>query len=149
MKFLPEFALCFGGATITPTVTDGAATTATPSCEEQTRRGNSSEVTTPTPHTTRGRGIRRPVVKSKNGANNWKPALRVIVEERAMSDVVDGNGGGRKERAAVPSTCAKSAAKVKAKSISRSKLSPKHGEDYWKSAGPMAVPAFAPTPFLF
>ncbi|XP_059285049.1 uncharacterized protein LOC132038391 [Lycium ferocissimum] len=145
MKFLPEFALCFGGATITPTVTDGATSLLLPSENKLGGIATKLQLGTSTSHTRN----RRPVVKSKNGANNWKPALRVIAEERAVSDVVDGNGGGRKERAAVPSTCAKSAAKVKAKFISRSKLSPKHGEDYWKSAGPMAVPAFAPTPFLF
>ncbi|KAK4369440.1 hypothetical protein RND71_013232 [Anisodus tanguticus] len=128
MKFLPEFALCFGGATITPTVTEADTTAATPSCEEQNRRGNSGEATTPS--AMRGRGTRR-VVKFKNGAN-WKPALRAIAEERAMSDVVvDGNGARRKERAAVPSTCVKSVAKVKAKSIARSKLTPRHGDDYW------------------
>ncbi|KAJ8568799.1 hypothetical protein K7X08_032430 [Anisodus acutangulus] len=145
MKFLPEFALCFGGATITPTVTEAATTSATP-FEEKICKGNNGEAITPP--VIRGRGIRR-VVKSKNGAN-WKPALRVIAEERAMSDVVvNDNGAGRKERAAVPSTCAKSVAKVKAKSIARSKLSPRHGDDYWKSSGPMFVPAFAPTAFLF
>ncbi|XP_049413887.1 uncharacterized protein LOC125876701 [Solanum stenotomum] len=139
MKFLPEFALCWGGATITPTAINAAI----PDDEER----NSCEVTTPSAIRS---GRERRIVKSRNGAN-WKPALRVIAEERVTSDiVVDGNGRGRKERAVVPpSSCAKSAAKVKAKSIARSKLSPRHGDDYWKSAGPMAVPAFAPTAFLF
>ncbi|KAG5596930.1 hypothetical protein MTR67_032475 [Solanum verrucosum] len=138
MKFLPEFALCWGGATITPTAINAAIPD-----EER----NSGEVTTPSAIRS---GRERRIVKSRNGAN-WKPALRVIAEERVMSDiVVDGNGRGRKERAVVPpSSCAKSAAKVKAKSIARSKLSSRHGDDYWKSAGPMAVPAFAPTAFLF
>ncbi|OIT27578.1 PREDICTED: uncharacterized protein LOC109213758 [Nicotiana attenuata] len=147
MKFLPEFALCWGGATITPTVTEVASvTTAQPPQEEEQNRGrNSSEAATP--GAIRGRGRR--VVKPKNAAN-WKPALRVISEERVMSDIVGNCSGGRsKERAAVPSSCAKSAAKVKAKSIARSQLSPRHGDDYWKSTGPMAVPAFSPTAFLF
>ncbi|TMW86864.1 uncharacterized protein LOC107025361 [Solanum pennellii] len=140
MKFLPEFALCWGGATITPTAINAAIP------EDET---NSGEATIPSAV---GSGRGRRIVKSRNGAN-WKPALRVIAEERVMSDIVvdrNGNGGGRNERAVVPpSSCAKSAAKIKAKSISRSKLSPRHGDDYWKSAGPMAVPAFAPTAFLF
>ncbi|XP_016471828.1 uncharacterized protein LOC107793897 [Nicotiana tabacum] len=143
MKFLPEFALCWGGATINPTVTEVASvTTPQPQEEEQNRGRNSSEAATP-----QGRGRR--VVKPKNVAN-WKPALRVISEERVMSDIVgNGSGGRSKERAAVPSSCTKSAAKVKAKSIARSQLSPRHGDDYWKSTGPMAVPAFSPTAFLF
>ncbi|KAK4714234.1 hypothetical protein R3W88_020141 [Solanum pinnatisectum] len=138
MKFLPEFALCWGGATITPTSFNAAIPD-----EER----NSGKATSPS--AMRG-GRGRRIVKSRNGAN-WKPALRVIAEEGVMSDiVVDGNGRGRKERAAVPpSSCAKSVAKIKAKSIARSKLSSRHGDDYWKSAGPMAVPAFAPTAFLF
>ncbi|MCD7469388.1 hypothetical protein HAX54_008362 [Datura stramonium] len=145
MKFLPEFALCWGGATITPTVTE-AASAAIPlqEEEEQNRRGNRGEATNPP--AMRG-GRERRVVKSKNGAN-WKPALRVIAEERVMSDVANGNGG-RKEGDVPPSSSPKSAAIVKAKSILRSKLSPRHGDDYWKSTGPMAVPAFAPTAFLF
>lgn len=176
MKFLPEFALCWGGASITPTANDAAIPLQE---EEQTRRRNSGEVTIPSAMPS-GRGRR--VVKSRNGAN-WKPALRVISEERSMSDIVIEGNGGRKERVPPsPSSCAKYAAKVKAKSIVRSKLSPRYGDDYRyvinhiellslsvfkkcgiyklnfsglclffrrKSTGPMAVPAFAPTTFLF
>ncbi|CAN4103432.1 unnamed protein product [Withania somnifera] len=134
MKFLPEFALCWGGATITPTEASSAALSFEK--EEQNRR-----VMNP-PATQGGR-----VIKSRNRAN-WKPSLRVIVEERVISDVVNVNGA-RKESAVPPSSCAKSAAKVKARSIARSKLSPRHGEDNWKSASPMAVPAFSPTAFLY
>ncbi|KAM3395412.1 hypothetical protein P3S68_004418 [Capsicum galapagoense] len=136
MKFLPEFALCWGGATITPTVPE-AASAALPSRDEEQ---NSRALIGPAMRGGRGRRA----VKSRNGAN-WKPALRVISEERVMSDVVNAE---RKERA-VPPSCAKSATKVKAKFIFRSKLSPRHGENYWKSSSPMAVPAFAPTTFLF
>ncbi|CAN4104837.1 unnamed protein product [Withania somnifera] len=142
MKFLPEFALCWGGATITPTEASPAAVSTQE--EEQNHRETHSEATIPTAiHSGRGRRV----IKSRNGAN-WKPALRVITEERVMSDVVDANGG-RKELAVPPSSCAKTAAKVKAKSVARSKLSPRHGEDYWKSTSPMPVPAFSPTAFLF
>ncbi|XP_055823934.1 uncharacterized protein LOC129892389 [Solanum dulcamara] len=143
MKFLPEFALCWGGATITPTAID---TTIPP--EEENRSRNSGQATIPSANMRGGR--RRRVVKSRNGTN-WKPALLVIAEERVMSDIVVEGNGGRKERAVVPppSSCAKSAAKVKAKFIARCKLSPRHGNDYWKSTSPMAVPAFAPTAFLF
>ncbi|KAK4420516.1 hypothetical protein Salat_2002000 [Sesamum alatum] len=127
MKFFSELGSCWGGAMVSPAAEAGLQAEG----QEGIRR-------------TRGRTTskRLPRVKSSGGAmRHWKPKLNSIAEDNPL---LEANRGGGVNRSSTGADDRKRTL-FRLKSASQ----PSNGEDYWKSCQAMALPAFAPTSFLF
>ncbi|PSR95304.1 Protein lsd90 like [Actinidia chinensis var. chinensis] len=71
-----------------------------------------------------------------NSSTHWKPALSALSEDRVVSDLVY----GKIERSV------RHLKKAKSTAVARS---PGHSDKYRKDSMWVALPSFAPTPFLF
>ncbi|KAL2248391.1 uncharacterized protein LOC105162650 [Sesamum indicum] len=127
MKFFSELGSCWGGAMVSPAA----------------EAGPQAEVQEGIRCTTRKRLTK---VKSSGGASrHWKPNLNSISEDNPLLEANRG-GGVNRSSAGVDD---RKRPLFRLKSAAKDMRSLSHGEDYWKSCQAMALPAFAPTSFLF
>ncbi|XP_049404496.1 uncharacterized protein LOC125867949 [Solanum stenotomum] len=117
MKFLSELRTCCGGATIR-TVMDGLPPVEKKESELVNRSGNKRVVS-------RGRKLRK--------TENWKPALHVISEDKAIADV---------DRYSYDKTTVGNSGNKRA--LKDAGRAPKRfGHGYWKMSYAVAMPAFS------
>ncbi|XP_057472438.1 uncharacterized protein LOC130761013 isoform X2 [Actinidia eriantha] len=119
MKFFLEIGSCCGGATVTPAA-ESAITPLKKTAANHRATSQSSRRST-----------------KANSSTHWKPALSALSENCVVSDLVD----GKIERSV------RHLKKAKSTAVARS---PGHSDNkYRKDSMWVALPSFAPTPFLF